>query len=289
MPDIYAGHDSEEEALRLAAQSFFDSLATGLKSRDVQVAIRTGQIADLTKSPQWRLAVKHLAESLTPAQVALVEAGILSGIEEIASKAPRLSPKIGNLARRNGGRRAVALAKELDRTTASGIRRLIKRAAKDYVASQELKTLRTLEKEIRSRVGPTTKQSAKIEKWRKAAIKSGMPESAVRSGVARRTETAKAIRAKAIADRGVIEAVAYGRHQSWVEAVKVGDLPANVQKRWRTQSDAKVRASHRAQAAVGPIPLDEIYAIQGVMYPPSPDRNCRCFESLFFPEDTSSI
>ena len=89
-----------------------------------------------------------------------------------------------------------------------------------------------------------------------------------------------ALRAKQIADRGTVEAISFARQEAFLEAWGAGELGENPMKLWRNQEDGRVRPTHIEQTLIGPIPLDAIFELHGVQFPPSPDFGCRCWHVL---------
>jgi hypothetical protein len=97
------------------------------------------------------------------------------------------------------------------------------------------------------------------------------------------------LRAAAIGERGIIEAVSAARHDTWLLAIENGTLPKSAQKQWMTQNDASVRPTHLMQQDQGPIPIADVYPIQGVDHPPSLDFGCRCWEVLVYDAEDLAI
>lgn len=282
--DPYEGFDDEAAAMEKAARDFF-GLGASLPPQAVRSAIQTGSIVPITSSSKWKISGAALVAAFTKNETALVHAGLVGGAGEIPKRVPvpRFSARIGELAEKFGGERATAIAEDITTKTRDGIKKMIGRASREYGQSPSMATLRRLEGEVRAVVGMTPKQAARVERWRAAAVKAGLSSDAIEKGYSERAASAIAFRAKAIADRGIVETIAFGRHQSWVEAIKTGELPKNVKKRWNDQGDKGVRRDHRRQTLVGPIPIGDLYEIQGVMHPPSPDQGCRCWETLVMP------
>jgi hypothetical protein len=281
--DLYSGYDDEQAALEAAAATFFEEAASSAPRGKVQAAVKTGSPLPIFNSPQWALADQRLQVAVQKVELSLLTGGLKSGASEIPGPAPRLGARIGALAEEHAGLRAVELAQAIDDKTRAGLRLMIGRASREYAKGQSLGVLRRLEGEVRASIGVTPKQAARISAWKEAAKQSGMAPDLISAGVVQRAGSARDLRARMIADRGVIESVSFGRHQSWVEARDLGELPKDVKKTWVNQGDDKVRATHRAQSRVGPIPLDDVYVIMGVMHPPSLDVGCRCHEVLFIP------
>ncbi len=270
--DPYAGLEDELTTLAAAIEDYTSSLEADVKAARIDAGIKTGSPNPLTNSPQWIAARSRLEAALSAVEHSLVETGLEQGIALLPSAAaPALSARVGELASEFGRQLAVDLAEGIDAVTRAGIRQSIGRAAQEYVGNQSLKTLRRLREEIRSVIGLTPKQAARVEAWRAGASASSLTPEQVSAGVAERAAAGKALRAQAIADRGLIESVSFGRHQSWLEAKKTGSIPPTAKKVWRTQGDGRVRPLHRAQAAVGPIPLEALFQIMKVQHPPSLD------------------
>lgn len=136
---------------------------------------------------------------------------------------------------------------------------------------------------VRALLGPTRKQVARIAGWAALRRVEGWAETEIIKGMARQGQAAIRLRARATAERAMAEAVNGARARAWQAQIDAGTLPADTRKRWRTQGDRNVRPTHRKQAAAGPIPWNEPYAVFGVMHPPAPDPGCRCFEEPVMP------
>jgi hypothetical protein len=279
----------EEEERFLAAILGPGGFLEGLRkiaSGSVSIAISAKRPLRALTTPAWRKAARELAQVLTDWNYDLLAKAFRSAAGEIPADARRaMNKRIGELAKENAGRRAVAAAKKLDKEVASGLRTLIGDASQRYAEKPSPKILRDLTKQVKDRIGLTTKQARAIAKWEKAALKGGVDPRAVAASVKKRTEAALEFRARAIAKRGVEEDVGWGRHHLWLEASDAGLLPEGTMKRWRDQGDDRVRPSHAAQTRQGPVPLEEPYPIQGVMHPPSRDHGCRCWEELVMPKE----
>lgn len=282
MADPVDGWDDEQGALEAAAARFFDRASSTVPSSKVRAAVIISSPEPITGSAEWKIAGDKLTTEVQKVELSTVSGAMKAAAKSIPGKAPRFSARIAELAHQHAGERAVALAQAIDDKTREALRDMIGRASRDYAKSQSLGRLRLLEREIRASIGLTPKQALRIERWRQAAEAAGVPAEALALGVSTRAEAAIAIRAHMIGERGVIESIGFARHQSWLEAVAAGDLPATVRKRWMNQGDSHVRPTHRAESRTGPIPLGQLYPIQKVMHPPSRDQGCRCWEVLDF-------
>lgn len=282
------GYGSEEAALARAVEAFFRSASASAPAGRVYAAVKLGIADPVFGTKEWEEAVKRLVIQIKKVELSTFTGGLASGKAAIPTRVPSLgAARLAELAELHAGQRAVEMIQAIDEVTREGIKRLIATAAASYVTDQSASTLRRLQEEIRASIGLTPKQAARIERWRSIAVASGMPPSSVSAGVVARAAAARDLRARAIAERGVIESVSFARHQAWLEAQDAGDLSPKAMKRWMTQGDDRVRASHRAQSRQGPIPLREIYPIQQVQHPPSKEPGCRCWEVLL-PEGDGS-
>jgi hypothetical protein len=262
----------------MAAFAAFFARLRRLPRRLIEAAIRRGQPGPIFNSPEWRQAVFRVRLQVGPISEAALRSGYRSGMAELPGGPVRAT--IADFAAARGAPRAVALVQAVDQTTRQTISALIRSASRSYTLNPSAATIDGLVKDIRPLIGLTPKQAAQLRpRWRKLR-KGGASLAEIRASV--RVSAAGMIdrRAVAIGERGIVEAVGFARHAAWVEARDAGEIPESVMKAWADVADDAVRPSHRAQTKIGPIPLDAVYELHGVLHPPSPDWGCRCFERL---------
>jgi hypothetical protein len=258
--------------------ALFEALRRLIPPGLLERAIRTGSARLVIASQVWTRRVTSAAGLVESVERTLLSRGLRSGLREVPRT--QLLSRVATLASQAAGPRAAARVASIDAATRQTITALISSAARSYRANPSLATLRQLAAEIKPLIGLTPKQAAQLRRRWRAMRQAGEPEAAIRSAIAQSADRMRAFRAKAIGERGVVEAISAGRHQAWVEARDAGEISPSAMKQWRDQGDERVRASHRAQSRMGPIPLDEVFPLHGVMYPPSPDAGCRCYHVL---------
>lgn len=264
------------------------AILRSIPRRHVETAIRTGSVLPITRSEHYQRATRVAIGRVGEIQVRLVTRGLRSGLREVGQSS--VWARVPQIAEVRGAERAVDLIQAIDSQTRAGIRQLVRSAAGSYARSPSVQTLRDLADQIRPQIGLTPKQARLIRNRRAVKLARGVSPGAVRQEMKRQIGNMITARAKAIADRGVTEAIGFSRHQAFVEARDAGDLPAEVMKLAMDQADAAVRPLHRAQTEMGPIPLDEEFPLFGAMYPPWPgEHNCRCWHVLWNPEEMKSF
>lgn len=249
-----------------------------IREETLRLAIRSGSVLPITRSREFGAALSAVRDQSSGLFVDLHLRGFRSGLREIPGGST-LWGRLPDLAEEFGAPRALSLVQGVDGDTRETIRRLVSSASRSYANAPSLNRLRALAEEIRPLIGLTPKQAAMMRRRWKTLERAGLSRDAIRQAVDKSSRRLIELRAKAIADRSVLESVSFARHQSWVEAEAAGEI-SNPFKVWRTQGDDRVRELHAATAALGPIPLNEVYPIQGVMHPPSLDFGCRCWENL---------
>lgn len=279
MPNPYDNlEEHAKDLLRVALQPFFRELQ-GTPTWRLELAIRQALPALIWNNRRYAKALTRLIEGLgTNATKVLTEA-MKRAAGEVVTGAPRLGAEVGELAKAYSGERAVAIGAGIDESTRQGIRSLVTDAAGRYALQPSPKYLRQLAKEIQPKIGLTPKQVAYVQRVRNAAAARGASPEALVAIEKRLTEQGIRFRANAIAREGLVETISGGRQRAWERAEELGELPAGVRKRARTQGDDRVRPLHSVQAGLPPIPLRALFQIFQKMSPPFA-RGCRCWSTL---------
>jgi hypothetical protein len=215
---------------------------------------------------------------MTSAERSLLRRGWLQGTSEIPN-GRELRGEADAFAQQWAGRRASVFLQGFEQTTRANVRRSVRNAGARYARQPSLKDAAEMAREVRRRFGATSPQARQLEAYERAARAAGVTERAIDREVTRRAQTAMEARARFAAEREAVEAMNFGRAAAWAAARRRG-IVGPLEKRWRDVGDDRVRASHSAQSRVGWIPWGQMYAIQGVMHPPSNDAGCRCFEQV---------
>ena len=277
MPNPADTRGAEQAALGGVALGFFGDVRRSSSGR-IQLAIRQGSIRPITTAPVWKAAHETAVARATPVQTDLAAFGLRSGLVEVPET--QLVREVPGIAPGVGERRAVELIQAVDFRTRQAISVSVRSAARRYRQAPSARLLRDLAGEIRSLIGLTPWQLSQIKKRIRALQSAGFPPDVVRAQTLPLIDRLLDLRAKAIADRAVIETVSEMRYRGWIMAQDAGEIPDSAMKVWRNPLDGRERARHRAQALMPPIPLKQPFPIFGVQFAPAPEAGCRCWNQL---------
>lgn len=294
MSSPFDGTESLEQGLRQAFWSpsgrslagFFASLRR-VPQDLLEQAILERSIVPIVESSAWRSAYRLATHRVSAIQEELAVVGFRSGFAEAHTRV--FNERIPLLAENLGRARAIELIQAVDRATRENIGRQVRSAAARYARSPSLTTTRDLARSIRPLIGLTPAQASLLRRRERRYVAAGLTPEAVEQKIRRQAERMIELRAAAIADRGIVETINGARQEAWVQALQAGEIPAGSMKAWRDQGDERVRKRHRQQTEQGPIPLEAVFPVFGVQFPPAPEHGCRCWHILVIAESEDSM
>lgn len=147
-------------------------------------------------------------------------------------------------------------------------------------AIREGRAPRALAREVRRRIGLTTRMSRQVDAFRARLVAQGATPTTADASARLLTERLLRRRALTIARTETIRAGRVGRHAAWEEARRQGFLPADVKVKWMTGRDERVCPAcgplHGVEVVLGGTWETALGPVDG----PPLHPNCRCGTAL---------
>lgn len=277
-----------EERIAAVMERGWRSLGDALSGSALTEALRTGNLARLTRGREWDDFAEALTGGLTPELAESVVAGGVDGVAALPASVrarmvfDRIDPRAVGYARAQAANLVTAVT-DSERVV---LQNIVTSAFTEQRTARE--TARTIEGALRGGIGLTERGHRAAENARRVEldrlIAGGMsPADADKAAwrhYDRVTDRAIKTRARTIARTEIQRAQNAGRYLSWAQAVETGFASPESRKRWIADGSPPCEECLSVDDEI--VLWDDVFS-NGIEMPPA-HPNCRCNATLL-PDD----